>query len=157
MTLRLSQLTSYQLSSILAARSHHTLRSTLHSIRNTSASLEAASGHTRQSTTHLLDITKDNHRDARSMKALSQLAIMYLPASLVAAIFSTDLLSGGNGDGMETGDCSAVKGNRPLVMYFAITTPLLIATALFIVWLEKACSSGRWMFRSSSASPGGTP
>jgi hypothetical protein len=126
-----------QLSSLLTARSQNALHRPLYTIQASSTALETASDHTRQSTSHLLRLTQESHRDSRSIKALSQLASMYLPASLVAAIFSTDIISWKTSMEVVPAGTSERGSSQAVGIYFAVTVPLLLVTLLYILWLEK--------------------
>lgn len=57
------------------------------------------------------------------MKALTQLASMYLLASLVAAIFSTDIISGKESLGADSSDLEKHGTDKAIGVYLAIMMP----------------------------------
>ncbi|KAK0716807.1 hypothetical protein B0T26DRAFT_675228 [Lasiosphaeria miniovina] len=65
------------------------------------------------------------HKDAATIKILTQIATMFLPASLIASLFSSTMF----------GDSS--MNISSVGLYFAVTMPLLLVTLLLIIFLER--------------------
>lgn len=85
------------------------------------------------------------------MKTLAVVAIMFLPGSFVAAIFSTPMFNnwaGGtntNSNGGGGGGGSSSVLNRPFAIYWAVTVPLTLFTfGCYVAWLKlHRWSAGR--------------
>ncbi|KAG7423650.1 hypothetical protein Forpi1262_v015328 [Fusarium oxysporum f. sp. raphani] len=69
------------------------------------------------------------------MKILAQMAIVFLPASLVASLFSSTIV-----DDLE-------DGVSHIALYLEITLPLLLATVVVLVLLEKGLPKRTWLQR----------
>ncbi|KAH7117526.1 hypothetical protein EDB81DRAFT_818724 [Dactylonectria macrodidyma] len=120
------------LSAILATRANDKSQITIATIETGIAGLQLQSRQTSQDTASSLQITTQGHKDAIIIKTLAQIATMFLPASLIASLFSSTIF------GSSSNRTSAV------ILYFAITLPLLLVTLLFLIFLEKGWSVGRW-------------
>lgn len=81
-------------------------------------------------------------RDNQSMKALSIVGAVFLPATYLASLFSMTFFNfqvGGNGGG---GSSGGDDDNSPIVaptlwIYFAITIPLTIAVLAALFWWDR--------------------
>ncbi|KAK4221299.1 hypothetical protein QBC38DRAFT_492315 [Podospora fimiseda] len=110
------------LSTMLASRASGNLQTTMATIRGVVAELKSQS---KNDTDQLLRVTTQGHKDAAIIKTLTQAATMFLPATLMASLFSSTLFSD-SGNGISN-----------VGLYFAITVPLLLATLLLLIHLEK--------------------
>lgn len=110
---------------ILASRSNAKLSGSITMIQMSVFELQSQSRQTAQDTAGLLNATAKGHEDATKIKTMAQIATMFLPASLIASIFSSTMLG-------DSGNNTSNVG-----MYFAITIPLLLVTLLFLILLEK--------------------
>ncbi|KAK4210548.1 hypothetical protein QBC37DRAFT_428626 [Rhypophila decipiens] len=122
---RTTSRTTQLLSAILQTRANDHLRATTATIRTDITQIQLRLGQTCVDTSHLLQLSKQGHKDAVKIKTLGQVATMFLPASLTASLFSSTVFSDS-------------KNNISYVaLYFGITLPLLLATLLLLVLLEK--------------------
>jgi hypothetical protein len=130
---------------IVAARSDWTAQETLRMMQATLSVLQTISTQSQQENERLLDLAQKAQDTAKQLKLLTQVATMYLPASLIAVrhrasggsakltlsqtIFSSDLvtLSGPGADGQSTSH---------LKLFLSITIPSLFATYCLLLWVE---------------------
>jgi hypothetical protein len=100
--------------------------STLH---NNNASLRHISESTAMESTTMMQLTDASRKDARIMKVASIIALVYLPASLVTSIFSTELLS------LNPITLDIRKG---VVIFFVLFLSLAAGTIVTaIVWIRR--------------------
>lgn len=79
-------------------------------------------------------------RDNQSMKALSIVGAVFLPATYLASLFSMTFFNfqvGGNGGGGGGGDDDSPTVAPTLWIYFAITIPLTILVLLALFWWDR--------------------
>ncbi|CZR68798.1 uncharacterized protein PAC_18698 [Phialocephala subalpina] len=122
------------LSAILTTRANDNLLVTTSTIQISIAELQQQSRQNVLDTSHLLQTTKEGQRDAAVIKTLTQTATMFLPASLIASLFSSTIVN-------DTGNISSVA------LYFAITFPLLLVTLLLVIILDKGLPRATWLRR----------
>ncbi len=72
-------------------------------------------------------------RDSQSMKTLSLLGALFLPATYIASVFSMTFFNWQSAGG---GDDAPVVAPM-LWIYFAITVPVTLAIVSFLVWWDK--------------------
>ncbi len=75
-------------------------------------------------------------RDSQSMKTLSLLGALFLPATYIASVFSMTFFNwqAGGGDGGSGGGAVVAPS---LWIYFAITIPVTLLIVTFLVWWDK--------------------
>lgn len=115
---RTTSKTTQLLSAILATRANDSLRAIMATIQTGIAELQLQSRKTGLDTASLLKITTQGHKDGFIIKVLTQIATVFLPASLVATLFSSTIFSN------SSNNISYVS------LYFTITVPLLLVTIL---------------------------
>lgn len=122
------------LTAILATRANGDLRAATNMIQTGITELQQQSRHVRMDTASLLEITTKGHKDALTIKVLAQIATMFLPASLITSIFSSEILG------------NSSNYNSHVRLYFAITIPVLLLTLLVVILLEKGFPRYSWLF-----------
>lgn len=90
----------------------------------------------KRSAEHIAELQSQTAEDSGLLKALTALASLYLPASLVATLLGSNLVQV-----QESVDSKSALHVRFVdeswVIYFATVVPLIVLTLVFIVWLEK--------------------
>ncbi|KAG6979696.1 hypothetical protein FocnCong_v010773 [Fusarium oxysporum f. sp. conglutinans] len=123
------------ISSILAIRASNKLQTATDITQMNISDLHLQSRYMSVDAQNLLQVTERGHRDAIIMKILAQMAVVFLPASLVASLFSSTIV-----DDLE-------DGVSHIVLYLEITLPLLLATVVVLVLLEKGLPKRTWLRR----------
>lgn len=123
------------LSAILATRANDDLRTITTTIQTGISTLQLQSGQTGLNMAGLLHITTQGQKDAMTIKILAQIATLFLPASLIASLFSSPVFSN------SSSNLSYVD------LYLAITLPVLLITLLTIFFLDKGLPRGAWLRR----------
>lgn len=88
-----------------------------------------------QQNTLLTDIARHGEKDSKTLKALTLVATLYLPASLVATIFSSELIQS-QPDGSVPGGTHFVVASQFWI--FVVSSSILMAvTYVSMRWLER--------------------
>ncbi|KAK3356291.1 hypothetical protein B0T25DRAFT_536434 [Lasiosphaeria hispida] len=132
---RTTSRTTQLLSAILQTRANNHLRATTGTIRMDITQIQLQLGQTCQDTGQLLRVSKQGHEDATKIKILGQVATLFLPASLIASLFSSTMFS-------DSGNSTFY-----IALYFGITLPLLLATLFLLILLEKGLPRGTRVHR----------
>ncbi|KAI1264015.1 hypothetical protein F5Y18DRAFT_392255 [Xylariaceae sp. FL1019] len=116
---------SQLLSNIVAIQTTNGLQESITSIGSTIKTIQVQSSETNVDIDHLQRIVTGGQKDAQKVKLMAQVATMFLPASLVASLFSSTIF------------CDSGSNITYIGLYFAITIPLLFVTLLLLVLIEK--------------------
>ncbi|KAK0712749.1 hypothetical protein B0T26DRAFT_715152 [Lasiosphaeria miniovina] len=127
---RATSRTTILLSAILQTRANDHLRATMATIRTDTTKIQGQLGQTCLDMSHLLQVSKQGHQDATKIKILGQVATLFLPASLIASLFSSTMFSDSN------------NSISYIALYFEITLPLVLATLFLLILLEKGLPKG---------------
>ncbi|EXL64305.1 hypothetical protein FOPG_19429 [Fusarium oxysporum f. sp. conglutinans race 2 54008] len=117
--------TEQLISSILAIRASSKLQTTTDITLMNISGLHLQSQHMSVDARNLLHVTEQGHKHAIITKILAQITMVSLPAFLIASVFSSTIV-----DGLE-------DGVSHITLYLEITLPLLLATVVALVILEK--------------------
>jgi cell division protein FtsW (lipid II flippase) len=90
---------------------------------------------TRQNVT-LTEVSQQGERDSKALRALSIVATLYMPASLVATVFSSSLVESQTLSSQQTQTHFVIASQ--FWIFIVVTLALMIITLCGTRWLEKA-------------------
>jgi len=138
--------TSLLLSHILKYRSDELIEKSNDALQNSVAVLGRIANDTKRESEHMGRLSEQTNKDSRSMRVLTSVASLYLPATFVATLFSSNLIQ--MKGGASTDGATRLVLSKETWIYALVTVVLTIMTVVLTLSLERQWFHGA-LFRRS--------